>query len=271
MLPLATDLTSDRGQAPVPARCPRRSHRETRRRARIAPRGRPGRCRRPARHPRRHRLTRSWRPRESADTVSELSHLDDQGRARMVDVSAKADTTRTALAAGDLVTTPEVVALVRADDMPKADVLATARIAGIAAREADLGTDSPVSPARIVVGEGEVRIHRHRDHHRGDRQDEGPHRRRDGSAHRRRRRRTHLARHGQSRRPRRHPGRCPTPLEGRRQARPLASRRLATRQHRRDRTPIPRRTVASRQSVRRSSSWRPPASPREPARIAPAR
>ncbi|MGC5164216.1 bifunctional molybdenum cofactor biosynthesis protein MoaC/MoaB [Rhodococcus sp. DT1] len=65
--------------------------------------------------------------------MSELSHLDDQGRARMVDVSAKADTTRTALAAGHLVTTPEVVALVRADDMPKADVLATARIAGIAA------------------------------------------------------------------------------------------------------------------------------------------
>jgi len=51
----------------------------------------------------------------------------------MVDVSAKADTTRVAVAAGELVTTPEVVALVRADDMPKADVLATARIAGIAA------------------------------------------------------------------------------------------------------------------------------------------
>lgn len=51
----------------------------------------------------------------------------------MVDVSAKADTTRIAVAAGELVTTPEVVALVRADDMPKADVLATARIAGIAA------------------------------------------------------------------------------------------------------------------------------------------
>jgi len=65
--------------------------------------------------------------------VSELSHVDDQGRARMVDVSAKADTTRTAVAAGELSTTAEVVALVRADDMPKADVLATARIAGIAA------------------------------------------------------------------------------------------------------------------------------------------
>ncbi|WP_241385865.1 bifunctional molybdenum cofactor biosynthesis protein MoaC/MoaB [Rhodococcus sp. CH91] len=65
--------------------------------------------------------------------MSDLSHLDDQGRARMVDVSSKTDTARIAVAAGELVTTPEVVALVRADGMPKADVLATARIAGIAA------------------------------------------------------------------------------------------------------------------------------------------
>lgn len=62
-----------------------------------------------------------------------LSHLDDRGRARMVDVSGKSDTARVAVAAGELVTTAEVVSLVRADDMPKADVLATARIAGIAA------------------------------------------------------------------------------------------------------------------------------------------
>lgn len=63
--------------------------------------------------------------------MSDLSHLDDHGRARMVDVSAKADTTRIAVAAGELATTAEVVRLVRADDLPKADVLATARIAGI--------------------------------------------------------------------------------------------------------------------------------------------
>ncbi len=49
----------------------------------------------------------------------------------MVDVSHKADTTRIAVAAGELATTAEVVALVRSDGMPKADVLATARIAGI--------------------------------------------------------------------------------------------------------------------------------------------
>ena len=61
-----------------------------------------------------------------------LTHLDGEGRARMVDVGAKAVTTRIAVAAGELQTTPEVIALVRADDLPKADVLATARIAGIA-------------------------------------------------------------------------------------------------------------------------------------------
>ncbi|HET8993296.1 MULTISPECIES: bifunctional molybdenum cofactor biosynthesis protein MoaC/MoaB [unclassified Rhodococcus (in: high G+C Gram-positive bacteria)] len=65
--------------------------------------------------------------------MSELSHLDDQGRARMVDVSTKSDTHRVAVAAGELATTAEVIALVRADDMPKADVLATARLAGIGA------------------------------------------------------------------------------------------------------------------------------------------
>ncbi|QYB03719.1 bifunctional molybdenum cofactor biosynthesis protein MoaC/MoaB [Rhodococcus sp. USK10] len=63
--------------------------------------------------------------------MSDLTHLDSEGRARMVDVSAKADTTRTAVAAGQLITTPAVIELVRADDLPKADVLATARIAGI--------------------------------------------------------------------------------------------------------------------------------------------
>ncbi|MGV8873686.1 MAG: bifunctional molybdenum cofactor biosynthesis protein MoaC/MoaB [Rhodococcus sp. (in: high G+C Gram-positive bacteria)] len=69
-----------------------------------------------------------------------LSHLDDQGRARMVDVAHKKETSRTAVAAGEFVTTAEVIALVRADDMPKADVLATARIAGISAakRTSDL-------------------------------------------------------------------------------------------------------------------------------------
>jgi cyclic pyranopterin phosphate synthase len=61
-----------------------------------------------------------------------LSHLDDAGRARMIDVGAKPVTHRVAVAGGRLQTTAEVIALVRADGLPKADVLATARIAGIA-------------------------------------------------------------------------------------------------------------------------------------------
>jgi cyclic pyranopterin phosphate synthase len=65
------------------------------------------------------------------DTANGLSHLDADGRARMVDVGAKAITDRSATAGGRLATTPEVIALVRADGMPKADVIATARIAGI--------------------------------------------------------------------------------------------------------------------------------------------
>ena len=60
-----------------------------------------------------------------------LSHLDGDGRARMVDVSHKAVTKRTATAMGRFSSTAEVISLVRADDLPKADVLATARIAGI--------------------------------------------------------------------------------------------------------------------------------------------
>ncbi len=63
--------------------------------------------------------------------MSELSHVDGEGRARMVDVSTKAETARIAVAAGELRTTARVIALVRAEDMPKADVLSTARIAGI--------------------------------------------------------------------------------------------------------------------------------------------
>jgi cyclic pyranopterin monophosphate synthase len=60
-----------------------------------------------------------------------LSHLDATGAARMVDVSAKAATARTAVASGVVRTTAEVVGLLRSDGLPKGDALATARIAGI--------------------------------------------------------------------------------------------------------------------------------------------
>jgi cyclic pyranopterin phosphate synthase len=62
---------------------------------------------------------------------SPLSHLDADGRARMVDVSGKPVTARRAVARGRYVTRPDVIALLRDDALPKADVLTTARLAGI--------------------------------------------------------------------------------------------------------------------------------------------
>lgn len=57
--------------------------------------------------------------------------MDAAGAARMVDVSEKAPSARTAVATGVLRTTAEVVDLLRRDGLPKGDALATARIAGI--------------------------------------------------------------------------------------------------------------------------------------------
>lgn len=69
-----------------------------------------------------------------------LSHVDTDGRARMVDVSGKDVTSRRAVAQGRYVTRPDVIALLRDDALPKADVLTTARLAGIsgAKRTSDL-------------------------------------------------------------------------------------------------------------------------------------
>jgi cyclic pyranopterin phosphate synthase len=60
-----------------------------------------------------------------------LTHLDEAGAARMVDVSAKDVTARTATASGRVLVSPQVVELLRGEGMPKGDALATARIAGI--------------------------------------------------------------------------------------------------------------------------------------------
>src|SRR6476646_5818638 len=60
-----------------------------------------------------------------------LTHVDESGAARMVDVSGKAVTAREAVAAGRVVVSPEVVALLRGDGVPKGDALAVARLAGI--------------------------------------------------------------------------------------------------------------------------------------------
>jgi cyclic pyranopterin monophosphate synthase len=63
--------------------------------------------------------------------VSELSHIDADGRARMVDVSPKEPTRRRAIARCEVVMEPSTVAKIVANEMAKGDVLAVARIAGI--------------------------------------------------------------------------------------------------------------------------------------------
>lgn len=60
-----------------------------------------------------------------------LTHVDDSGAARMVDVSAKHVTTRTATATGRVLVSSAVVGLLRGEGVPKGDALAVARIAGI--------------------------------------------------------------------------------------------------------------------------------------------
>jgi len=72
--------------------------------------------------------------------MAQLTHLDDAGNARMVDVGDKAVTTRTATAQALVRMTPATARAILAGDAPKGDVLGTARIAGIQAakRTSDL-------------------------------------------------------------------------------------------------------------------------------------
>ncbi|MEI2582762.1 cyclic pyranopterin monophosphate synthase MoaC [Scytonema sp. PRP1] len=71
---------------------------------------------------------------ENSEILSaNLSHLDNQGQAQMVDVSGKAPTVRQAVAAARVRMLSETLAAIQAGNAPKGDVLATARIAGIMA------------------------------------------------------------------------------------------------------------------------------------------
>jgi cyclic pyranopterin monophosphate synthase len=65
--------------------------------------------------------------------MGELSHLDEKGKARMVDVSAKESTLRKATAQGKVLMNPATAALIEGGRVPKGDVFAVARIAGIMA------------------------------------------------------------------------------------------------------------------------------------------
>ncbi len=99
------------------------------------------------------------------DTQRDFTHVDETGAARMVDVSAKESTARTAIASGVVRTTAEVAELLRRDGLPKGDAVATARIAGIMAakRTPDLvPLCHPIALSGVTVdlhiAEAEVRI-----------------------------------------------------------------------------------------------------------------
>src|SRR3954469_3761937 len=72
--------------------------------------------------------------------MDRLTHLDDAGNAHMVDVTDKAETSRRAVARGRVLLAPATIELLRSGGVPKGDVLAVARIAGIQAakRTSDL-------------------------------------------------------------------------------------------------------------------------------------
>jgi cyclic pyranopterin phosphate synthase len=72
--------------------------------------------------------------------MAEFSHVDEQGRARMVDVSAKPPVQRLARASGTIILSGETIALIAANNIKKGDVLAVAQLAGIQAakRTSDL-------------------------------------------------------------------------------------------------------------------------------------
>lgn len=65
--------------------------------------------------------------------MSELTHLDEHGRARMVDVGAKAETERVAIARAEVRMLPATLGLIQSGGVPKGDVIGVARVAGIMA------------------------------------------------------------------------------------------------------------------------------------------
>jgi cyclic pyranopterin phosphate synthase len=88
--------------------------------------------------------------------MSRLSHLDDEGRARMVDVSDKPETARTATAEGALVCLPATLQAVLENRTPKGAVISTAEIAGVigAKRTAELIPlchPLPLSKAAVTI------------------------------------------------------------------------------------------------------------------------
>lgn len=87
-----------------------------------------------------------------------LSHLGDDGNARMVDVGGKDVTARTARAACTLVVTPGTAALLAAGELPKGDALPVARIAGIQAAKRTSGLLPLCHQVRLTSVDVDVRV-----------------------------------------------------------------------------------------------------------------
>jgi cyclic pyranopterin phosphate synthase len=86
--------------------------------------------------------------------MKRLTHLAPDGRAQMVDVSAKPMTVRTAVAAGRISLLPETIQLIRSNEVAKGDVVATARIAGIQAAK----RTAELIPLCHIIALSEVKI-----------------------------------------------------------------------------------------------------------------
>jgi cyclic pyranopterin phosphate synthase len=91
-----------------------------------------------------------------------LTHLDAKGRARMVEVGAKPETERVAVASGEVRMAPATARLIRAGKVPKGDVLAVARLAGIQAVKQTHTLIPLCHPLRISGVEVELVIARDR-------------------------------------------------------------------------------------------------------------
>ena len=95
----------------------------------------------------------------SAAEEGRLTHLDDAGRAHMVDVGAKPVTGRRAVARATVMMTPATAQLLSDDRLPKGDVLAVARVAGIMAAKQTSG----LIPLCHPIGLSSVRMDLHVD------------------------------------------------------------------------------------------------------------
>lgn len=89
--------------------------------------------------------------------MERLTHVDEQGRAQMVDVSKKEETLREAVARGEVVMRPETLALIRENQIAKGDVLAVARVAATMAAKRT-GEWIPLAHPLPITG---VEVHFH--------------------------------------------------------------------------------------------------------------